>query len=147
MKVILRDNIDGLGRKGDVCDVQAGYFRNYLRPKGMAFRATDGNAGQAEAMRRAGALRNAADRADAEEVATKLVPAVITISANADGGHLYGSVGAGDIVEAIEAQTGVVIDRRTLRLDTPIKDVGEVVVMCRLHPEVEFPITLDVGES
>ncbi len=147
MKVILRDDVDGLGRKGDICDVQAGYFRNFLNPTGKAFKATGANVGQAQAMRRAGALRNAADRSDAEEVATKLVPAVISIAAKADGGHLYGSVSAGDVATAIEEQTGIVIDRRALHLDAPIKRVGQAVVMCKLHPEVEFPVTVEVTEE
>ena len=147
MKVILRDNVSGLGRKGDVCDVEAGYFRNYLNPQGKAFKATDANTGQAEAMRRAGALRNAADRSDAEEVATTLVPIVITIAAKAADGHLYGSVSAADIADAIEQQTSAVVDRRTLQLESPIKETGQSVVMCKLHPEVEFPVTVEVTEE
>jgi large subunit ribosomal protein L9 len=145
VRVILRDNIDGLGRKGEICDVQPGYFRNFLNPNGKAFKATSGNVGQAEAMRRSGALRNAADRSDAEEVATALVPVVITISAKADGEHLYGSVSAADIATAIEEQTNVVIDRRALVLDHPIKEIGQSIVMCKLHPEVEFPVTVQVS--
>ena len=144
MKVILRDDVDGLGRKGDVCEVQPGFVRNFLGPNGKAFKATDANIGQAEAMRRAGALRNAADRADAEEVATTLVPQVITIAAKADGDHLYGSVAESDIAAAIEEQAGVVVDRRTLQLDAHIKELGQVIVMCKLHPEVEFPVTVEV---
>jgi len=148
VKVILRNDVTGLGQKGDVCDVADGYFRNYLDPKQLAFKATAGNADQAEAMRRASALRNAASRAEAEEVATKLVPAVITIAAKAgDGGRLFGSVGSSDIVAAVEEQTGAVIDRRCLELDTPIKELGQVAVICKLHPEVEFPITVEITAS
>jgi len=147
VKVILRDDVDGLGRKGDVCDVNAGFFRNFLGPNGKAFKATNANLGQAEAMRRAGALRNAADRADAEEIATTLVPVVISIAARADDGHLYGSVSAADIAVAIEEQTGAVIDRRALDLEHPIKEVGQTLVMCKLHPEVVFPVTVEVTEE
>ncbi|MEM7139416.1 MAG: 50S ribosomal protein L9 [Actinomycetota bacterium] len=148
MKVILREDVDGLGRKGDICDVADGHFRNLLAPKGLAMKATKGAEAQAEAMRRAASLKNAASRADAEEVATKLVPSVITIAAKAgDGGRLFGSVGAPEIVEAVEAQTGVVVDRRALNLDTPLKELGQAMVMCKLHPEVEFPITVDIIEE
>ena len=63
----------------------------------------------------------------------------------AHGDHLYGSVSAADIATAIEEQTGVVVDRRTLALDHPIKEVGQSVVMCKLHPEVEFPVTVEVS--
>lgn len=148
MKVVLRNDVSGLGQKGDVCEVADGYFRNFLNPNQLAFKATVGNAHQAEAMRRASALRNAASRAEAEEVATKLVSAVITISAKAgEGGRLFGSVGSSDIATAIEEQTGAVIDRRSLELDAPIKELGETSVTCKLHPEVEFAITVEITAS
>ena len=148
MKVILRQDVDGLGRKGEVCEVADGHFRNLLGPKGLAMRATKGAEAQGEAMRRAATVRNAASRAEAEEVATTLVPAVITISAKAGGGgRLFGSVGAAEIVEAVEAQTGVVVERRALKLEHPLKDLGQSMVMCKLHPEVEFPITVEVVAS
>ncbi len=148
MKVILRQDVDGLGRKGEICEVADGHFRNLLSPKGLAMKATKGAEAQGEAMRRAASMRNAASRAEAEEVATKLVPSVITITAKAgEGGRLFGSVGAAEIVEAVEAQTGAVVDRRTLNLDQPLKDLGQSMVMCKLHPEVEFPVTVEVIEE
>lgn len=148
MKVILRNDVSGLGHKGDVCEVADGYYRNYLDPNQLAFKATTGNAQQAESMRRASAIRNAASRAEAEEVATMLVPTVINISAKAgEGGRLFGSVSSADIVAAVEEQTGAVIDRRDLNLESTIKDLGQVMVMCKLHPEVEFPITVEITAS
>ncbi len=148
MKVILRQDVDGLGRKGELCDVADGHFRNLLNPRGLALKATKGAEAQGEAMRRAATMRNAETRAEAEEVATKLVSAVITIAAKAgDGGRLFGSVGEVEIAAAVEAQTGVVIDRRSLQLDTHLKDLGQAMVMCKLHPEVEFPITVEVIEE
>ncbi len=148
MKVILRQDVDGLGRKGDICDVADGHFRNLLNPNGLAMKATKGAEAQAEAMRRAASMKNAETRADAEEIATKLVSAVITIAAKAgDGGRLFGSVGAGEISDAVEAQTGSVVDRRALALENPIKDLGQSIVMAKLHPEVEFPITIEIVEE
>jgi large subunit ribosomal protein L9 len=148
VKVILREDVDGLGRKGEICEVAPGHFRNLLSPRGLAMKATDGAEAQAEAMRRAASQRNAASRAEAEEVATTLVPSVITISAKAgEGGRLFGSVGAAEIVEAVEAQTGVVVERRSLKLDQPLKETGQSMVMCKLHPEVEFPITVEITEE
>jgi large subunit ribosomal protein L9 len=148
VKVILRQDVNGLGQKGDICDVADGHFRNLLGPNGLAMKATKGAEAQAEAMRRSASMKNAASRAEAQEVATKLVPSVITISAKAgDGGRLFGSVGAAEIVEAVEAQTGVVVERRSLNLETPLKDLGQSMVMCKLHPEVEFPITVDIVEE
>jgi len=148
MKVILRSDVDGLGRKGEILDVADGYFRNFLAPKGLALKATAGAEHQAEAMRRTAALRDAASKADAEEIATTLVPKTITIAAKAgDGGRLFGSVGAAEIVDAVDAQAGITIDRRSLDLDTPIKDLGEHTVMCTLHPEVAFPVSVSVIEE
>ena len=148
MKVILREDVEGLGRKGEICVVADGHFRNLLSPRGLAMKATKGAEAQSEAMRRAATMRNAATQAEAEEVASRLVSAVITIGAKAgEGGRLFGSVGAPDIVAAIEAQTGAVLDRRTIMLDTPIKDLGQTIVVCKVHPDVEFPITVEVIEE
>jgi len=130
VKVILRQDVDGLGRKGDVCEVADGHFRNLLNPKGLAMKASEGAEAQGEAMRRAATMRNAASRAEAEEVATRLVPAVITISAKAgDGGRLFGSVGDVEIVSAVEAQTGVVVERRSLNPGHPGTGVAEATIL------------------
>jgi large subunit ribosomal protein L9 len=143
--VILRDTVDGLGRKGDICVVADGYARNFLVPRGLAMKATEGSAIQAEAMRRAEALRRAADRADAETIASALAPMVITIKAKAgEGGRLFGSVSAADIAEAIGEQAGVVIDRRTLALDSPLKELGRHEITIRLHSDVEAAVTVEV---
>ena len=148
MKVILRSDVSGLGRKGEITEVADGYFRNFLSPKGLAMKATSGAEQQAESMRRAASLRDAASKADAEEIATKLVPQTITISAKAgDGGRLFGSVSAADIASAVDEQAGVTLDARTLDLETPIKDLGEHMVMTKLHAEVAFPITVSVIEE
>lgn len=145
MRVVLRQDVEGLGRKGEICDVADGYFRNLLSPRGLALKASKGVEAQAGAMRRAAVLRDAKSRAEAEEIAARLVPMVITVSARAgEGGRLFGSVGAGDIAEALEAQAGVVIDSRTLALDSPLKELGRVSVNCKLQNEVEFPVTVEV---
>ena len=148
MKVILRDTVDGLGRKGDICDVADGYARNFLVPRGLAIKATKGSEGQAEAMRRTETLRSAADRDDAEKVAAILAPVVVTITAKAgEGGRLFGSVTTSDIVGAIEKQVGAVIDRRSLTLESPIKELGRHEITGSLHPEVEFSITVEVAAA
>jgi large subunit ribosomal protein L9 len=145
MRVVLRSDVDQVGKKGDIVDVAAGYARNYLVPKGMAFPATPGVEKQAGAMRRSRDLRDAQDRGAAEEVAKSLVPRVITIEARAGSeGRLFGSVTASDVADAVAAQTGVEIDRRKLRLDEPIKSIGTHVVPAKLHSNVEFPITVEV---
>ena len=145
MKIILRNTVDGLGRKGDVCDVADGYARNYLVPRGLAIKATKGSQGQAEAMRRAEAMRGVADKDAAEQVAAAVGAAVISIDAKAgEGGRLFGSVTSTDIAEAVQQQTGAMIDRRAIVLDAPIKDLGQHSVMARLHADVEFSITVEV---
>ncbi len=145
MKVILRTDVSELGKRGDILDVADGYARNYLVPKGLAMRATDGTSSQAASMRRARDLRDAQDRAAAETLATTLVPKVITLTARAGSeGRLFGSVTAADISSAIEAQTNVQIDRRKLVLAEPIKSLGTHVVPAKLHTDVEFPVTIDV---
>ena len=145
MKVILRSDQADLGKKGDIVDVSDGYARNYLVPKGLALKATDGNVYQASAMRRARDTRDAKDRGAAEEVASSLVPKVITVKAKAGAeGRLFGSVTSADVATAVQDQTGIELDRRKLHLDEPIKSLGTHQVPARLHPEVEFVITVEV---
>ena len=145
MRVVLRQDVEGLGRKGEVCEVADGYFRNLLSPRGLAIKATKGVEGQAEAMRRAAVLRDAKSRTEAEEMAARLAPMVITVSARAgEGGRLFGSVGASELAEAVEAQAGVVIDRRALVLDAPLKELGRASVVCSPHDGVEFLVTVEV---
>lgn len=146
MKVVLRADVDGLGRKGDICEVAAGYARNYLVPKGLALKSFPGAQRQAEAMRRSAAVRRAADRADAEEIAVRLAPAVLTVPARAaESGHLYGSVGPADIVAAVKDQVGAVVDSKAVALDAPIKQTGSHTVLFRLHADVEVPVTVEVA--
>lgn len=148
MKVVLRSDLDQVGKKGDIVDVADGYARNFLVPKGLAFPASDGVEAQAAAMRRSRDLRDATDRSAAEEVAKTLVPRVVTISARAGAeGKLFGSVTTTEIAEAVAAQTGIEIDRRKLHLDEPIKTIGQHLVPAKLHADVEFPITVEVVAS
>ena len=145
MQVILKSDVTGLGRRGDIVTVAPGYYRNYLLPKGLGYKATAGAEAEAEAMRRVSALRDAESRADAEEIATALVPKVFSIAARTDaGGHLYGSVGVSDIAAAIDEQAGVSIDRKVLQLDSPLKTLGTHMVTALIHDEVQFPITVEI---
>jgi large subunit ribosomal protein L9 len=148
VKVILRQDVPSVGKRGDICEVSSGYARNYLLPKQLAMVATDGAVSQAAAMRRARDLRDAQDRSAAEEVARRLVPKVITISAKAGSeGRLFGSVTSADVVDAVAEQAGVELDRRKLLLGDPIKSLGTHSVAVRLHPDVEFPVTVEVVAS
>ena len=148
MKVVLRSDVDQVGKKGDIVDVADGYARNYLVPKALAFPATAGVEAQATAMRRGRDLRDASDRSAAQEIATTLVPRVISLTARAGAeGKLFGSITTTDVAEAVAAQTGVELDRRKLHLDEPIKSVGTHLVPVKLHADVEFPITVEVTAS
>lgn len=148
MRVVLRTDVEGVGKKGDILDVADGFARNFLIPKGRAIKATDGVVAQAAAMRRSRDLKDAKDREGAETVARTLVPLVIKISARAGTeGRLFGSITAQDIVDAVSAQSGVELDRRKLHMDEPIKTVGTHQVPVRLHPDVQFPVTIEVVTS
>ena len=148
MKLLLRSDVDGVGKKGDLVEVADGFGRNYLLPKGFAVKASPGVEAQAAAMRRSRDLRDAADRSAAEEIAKTLVPAVISLTARASGeGKLFGSVTAGDVVDAVREQTGIELERRHLVLDEAIKTTGTHAVPAKLHSDVQFQITVEVSAS
>ena len=145
MRVVLRADVDGVGKKGDILDVADGFARNYLVPKGRAIPATAGVQAQAEAMRRSRDVKDARDREGAEAVARKLVPLVIRIPARAGReGRLFGSVTAADVAEAATAQSGVEIDRRRLHIEEPIRTLGSHEVPVKLHADVEFRLNVEV---
>ena len=145
MRVVLRTDLDHVGKRGDIVDVADGYARNFLLPKGHAIAATSGVSAQAAAMRKARDLKDAKDREAAEVVARTLVPMVIRIPAKAgSGGKLFGSVTTADIADAVSQQAKVNLDRRRLHLDEPIKSTGTHEVPVKLHSDVEFRITVEV---
>ena len=145
MKIVLRSDVDALGKKGDIVDVADGYARNFLIPKGQAIVATPGVQAQADAMRRSRDKKDARDREAAENVARMLVPTVIRIQGRAGAeGRLFGSVTSIDVAEAVAAQSGVELDRRRIHLDEPIKSLGTHEVPVKLHAEVEFRLTVEV---
>ena len=145
VKVILRDDVSGLGKRGDVVEVSKGYVRNFLEPRGLAMAATEGAQQQAESMRRSRDIKDASNRESAEQIATVLVPKTITITMRAsDAGRLFGSVSETEIVEAVYAATGIELDRKDLVLEEHIKELGTHMVTARLHADVQFPITIEV---
>ena len=144
MKIVLRADVENLGHKGDLVEVAPGYARNYLVPKGLAIAATPGVTRQAEAMRRSRQVRDTREKEGAEATARQLAAKRIEIKARSgEGGRLFGSVTSTDIAEAVEAQTGVHLDRRKLHIE-PLKTLGTHEVSVRLHSEVEVPLTIDV---
>jgi large subunit ribosomal protein L9 len=145
MRVVLRTDVDGVGKKGDILDVADGFARNFLVPKGRAIKATPGVQAQADAMRRSRDVKDARDREGAQAVARKLVPVVIRIPARAGReGRLFGSVTAADVAEAVATQAGVELDRRKLHIEEPIRTVGAHEVPVKLHADVEFRLNVEV---
>jgi large subunit ribosomal protein L9 len=144
VKVVLREAVSGLGKRGDIIDVATGYARNYLIPQSLAIPATPGIEAQADSMRRSRMLRDAKDREAAEEIAKHLVSRTIVIPVRADGDRLFGSVGAGDVSAAINEQAGVDIDRRKLQLADSIKELGSYQIVVQLHSDVQFPVMVEV---
>ncbi|MBA51768.1 MAG: 50S ribosomal protein L9 [Acidimicrobiaceae bacterium] len=146
MKVILRANVEGVGNTGDLVDVANGYAQNFLMPKGLAMRATEGAATQAEAMQRSQELRGVKEREGAEELGQQLQAQTIAIQARVgQDEQLYGSVTTSEIAEAVQAQTGIVLDRRDMSLEEPIRTVGTHQVDMRLHSDVRIQITIEVS--
>lgn len=145
MKLILISDVPQLGAKGDVVDVSEGYGRNYLLPKNLAVKATSGALKNAQALTRA---RREAERRsfeEAESVAKTLVGTRVVVAARAgDEGRLFGSVSQTDIVEGVKRFTGVELDKSQVHLAEPIKSIGLYEIRVKLHPDVEFPLSLDV---
>ncbi len=144
MKVILKETIDTLGIVGSECAVAAGYARNYLFPQGKAIPSTPQNKKVIEQARAKFELQIAKERKLAEEMAQKVKTIECTIKAKAyEGTKLYGSVTNHDIKDALGAQN-VIIERRSILLSEPIKEIGEYKVPVRLYKDVEPEITVKV---
>ena len=148
MKIILRADIDNVGKKGDIIDVADGHARNYLIPRGLAMPSSKGAESQAASMRRSRDLKDSADREAAQTIATRLVPQTIKLTARAGGeGRLFGSITTQDIAAAVQEQAGVELDKRKLHLDEPIRELGTHHVTVKLHADVEFPVTLEITKQ
>ena len=142
MKLILTQEVAGLGGAGDVVDVKPGYGRNYLLPQGLATSWTKGGEKQVTQIKRARTKRAVRDRDHALEVKAALesVPVILAVRAG-DEGRLFGSVTVSDIAEAIHVPG---VDKRKIILSTPIKQTGRHTANIRLHPDVTADVTIDV---
>lgn len=145
MKLILTADVGELGKRGDVVDVTDGYARNFLLPKKKAIKASEGSLAQAESIREARVEAERKAKDEAEKIATQLVGTRVVLAAQAgDEGQLYGSVSVGDVVEGIRRFAGVDLDRKHVEIPKAIKSIGLHEVNVNLHPEVQFPVTLDI---
>ncbi len=145
-KVVLRADVSGVGKKGDILDLADGFARNYLVPRGQAIVASAGIEAQANAMRRSRDVKDGREREAAEQVARTLVPAVIALKAKTSGsqGKLFGSVTTADIVEAVSAQTGITLDKRDIHLNEHVRTLGTHQAQVKLHADVQFTVTIEV---
>ena len=145
MKVILKQDIKGVGKADDVVNVAPGYARNYLFPRALAVEASEHQL--RELKRRHEALERRGEKAlaDAREIAERLSQTTITIHARAGAGtKLYGSVTPQDIADAVKEQTGIEIDKRRIHVQEPIKSAGTHTVPVRLHRDVGFDLNVEV---
>ena len=147
MKIILLERVPNLGQMGSVIEVKPGYARNYLLPKAKALRATKENIALFENKRIELEATNLQKKTEAEDLSKKLEGLILTIIRQAgDSGHLYGSVAARDIADAL-VQKGVKVERNQISLVTPIKEIGTHNAQLLLHPEVSLPVTLVVAQT
>ncbi|MGE5136682.1 MAG: 50S ribosomal protein L9 [Gemmatimonadota bacterium] len=145
MKLILTQEVSGLGAPGDVVEVAGGYGRNYLVPRGLAMRWTRGGEKQIELIRRARSARDIRNLDDAQAVAEQLQKLPVRLQVRAgSSGRLFGSVTPADIAAAVQAAGGPELDKRRIEVGNPIKTVGSHKVAVRLHPEVSATVTIDV---
>lgn len=147
MEVILREDIEKLGSRGDVVKVASGYARNFLIPKRLAVAATESNKKIVEQERQAHLRREAKAKGEAEDLAKMMNGVTVTIKQKAgENDQLFGSVTSKDVADALAAQN-YTIDRRKIQLDEPIKQLGEFKVPVRLHKEVTAEITVVVAKE
>ena len=148
MKLILTQEVAGLGGAGDVVTVKDGYGRNYLMPRGLAIGWTKGGEKQVTQIKRARKVREIRDMSHANEVKQLLESLVVTIPAKAgETGRLFGSITAADIAVAVKAAGGPAIEKRRVALASPIKTVGKHSAKVEIHPDVTATVTLEVVAS
>ena len=148
MKIILTQEVSGLGAPGDVVEVKDGYGRNYLLPQGFAILWTRGAEKQVTLIKRARSAREIRDLGHANEVKARLEGLKVSMSARAgSGGRLFGSITTAEVVSAVRSAGGPDLDRRRVELPGHIKAVGDYQVQVRLHPEVVAKFSLNVAAT
>ncbi len=145
MKLILTQEVDGLGAAGDVVEVKDGYGRNYLVPRGVAIRWTRGGQKQVDSIKSARATRSVRDHDHAAQIKAKLEETPVDVKVRSGvGGRLFGAVTVTDIADALASVSGESVDKRTIVVTNPIKSLGNHEVAVRLHDEVSATVALNV---
>ncbi|GAB3276778.1 50S ribosomal protein L9 [Actinocorallia lasiicapitis] len=146
MKLILTQQVAGLGAPGDVIEVKDGYGRNYLVPRQFAIQWTKGAEKQIAVIKKARAAREIATLEQAKEIADSLKGLKVVVKAQSGkSGRLFGAVTAGDIAEAVKAAGGPDLDKRRIEIGNPIKTTGSHQVVVRLHADVAGTVNLNVA--
>lgn len=145
MKVILKQDVNKIGRKGELLEVADGYGRNYLIARGLATEATEGRLRELTEKQKTQKVREDKKLSSAQEAKKKLGGKVILIKVNTgEGGRLFGSVTTAQIAEAVAAQYGVVVDKKDIKLESPVKQAGDYQVKIKLYTGVEAELSLKV---
>jgi large subunit ribosomal protein L9 len=145
MKLILTQEVDGLGAPGDVVEVKDGYGRNYLIPRGLGIRWTRGGEKTIETIKTARAARAARDEGHAAEIKAKVESGTVNVKVRSgEGGRLFGAVTTAEIADAITEASGEAVDRRTVIVVNPIKSLGAHTVTVKLHDGVVATVALNV---
>jgi len=148
MKLILTQEVTGLGSPGDVVEVAGGYGRNYLVPRKLAMQWTRGAEKQIDSIKRARSARDIRSLDDAKQAKGQLEALTVRLSTRAGAsGRLFGSIGPADIADAVRAAGGPDLDRRRIEVRNPIKTVGAHQVLVRLHPEVSASVDVEITGS
>ncbi len=144
MKVVLSQDVDNLGDRGQIVNVAAGYARNFLIPKGLALEATPGNLRSVELRKKVWAVREAREADDARALAQRIAAVTIVVAKKVgENQTLYGSVTTSEIAELLEKQ-GIRVDRRKIHMSEPIKTVGDFKVPVRIHRQVVAEVGVQV---
>ena len=150
MRLILREEVDHLGRRGDIVNVARGYARNFLLPKRLAMEVNDDNLRLIDKEKKIYEVRLAQEKGEAEILAASFAGVKLTFKrkVHGDGEELYGSVSPTDVAEALE-QKGLTVEKRKIALSEPVKSLGGYTASIKLHPEVtaSFPITVEKDEE
>ncbi len=145
MKLILTQEVDGLGAPGDVVEVKDGYGRNYLVPRGVAIRWTRGGQKQVDSIKAARVSRSVRDQEHAAQIKAKLESGPVDVKVRSGaGGRLFGAVTVTEIADAIAAVSGEAVDKRTIVVTNPIKSLGTHQVSVKLHDDVSASVALNV---
>lgn len=145
MIVILKQDVQGTGKAGDIVKVNDGFARNMLIPRGLAVEATDGNVRSLEKQKALQEKKNAEAKANAERISENLKNKKVIIKAKAgEGGRLFGAITSKDIADAIKEQLGLTYDKKKIELDSPIKTLGTYSVDIKIYPEVKGTLAVEV---